>query len=275
MNPHELVCKANWDIIKGRSFTDEEKDRIVGELLSAVSSKSTVERFHKGVRAPDDGRIMYPLSFIPPYNQGRKYITINGVMPKTHIFSANHHELEILRLLALWQSDDETVNNMLMRTKERLATTCFGKFCATGECFEASIAALRFLAAAFPGEEGWITMLVEGIRGEIDNKPGGRKRHSGTTFYYWLTLTDIELPIAVTEVKRYEPLLIHALSRSYSYSTDHDRLYNPIAKYIARNCLARLPEYQHIRAIEGYVGGDGRFHFDFAKLASISGCREA
>jgi len=275
MNPYELLCKTNWELIKGRSFSDEEKSEIVSRLLSTASSKGEVERFHRGVRAPDDGRIMYPLYFIPPYNGGKKLITINGVMPKTHIFSANHYELEILRLLAFWRSDGETISNMLMRTKERLATTCFGKFCAKGECFETSIVALRFLATAFPNEVEWVSMLVENIRDEIDNKPGGKKRHSGTTFYYWLTLTDIYQPIAVSEIKRYEPLLVHALSRSYSYSNDQDRLYNPIAKYIARNCLARLPEYKQIQGIEGYVGGDGRFHFDFGKPSSMSGCREA
>ncbi|MEN6355700.1 MAG: hypothetical protein ABFD83_01300 [Armatimonadota bacterium] len=264
MNPHELLCKTNWQLIEGKHFTDKEKNDITNRLLSAVSSKSVVERFHKAVKAPNDGRIMYPLFFIPPYNNGKKLITINGVMPKTHIFSANHYELEILRLLAIWRADDDTVKNMLVKTKERLLTTCFGKFCATGECFEASIVALRFLAGAFPEEEEWINKLTQGIRGEIDNKPKGKKRHSGTTFYYWLTLTDIDLPIAISEIKRYEPVLVHHLTRSYSYNIEYDKLYNPIAKYIVRNCLARLPEYNHIREIEGYAGGDGRFHFDFS-----------
>ena len=265
MNPHELLCKVNWELIKGKCFTDDEKNEIAGGLLSAASSKSKVESFHKGVRAPNDGRIMYPLYFIPPYNDGKKYITINGVMPKTHIFSANHYELEILRLLALWRANDDIVKDMLIKTRERLATTCFGKFCGTGECFEASIVTLRFLAAAFPNEEEWISTLTESIRGEIDNKPNGKKRHSFTTFYYWLTLTDINLPIAISEIKRYEPILVHHLSRSASYNLEYDKIYNPIAIYIVRNCLARLPEYHHIKEIEGYAGSDGRFHFDLVK----------
>ena len=265
MNTYELMCKTNWDLIKGKCFRDEEKNEIAGRLLSAVNSQSKVESFRKGVRAPDDGRIMYPLYFIPPYNNGKKYITVNGVMPKTHIFSANHYELEILRLLTLWRANDDSVKDMLMKTKERLATTCFGKFCATGECFEASIVTLRFLAAAFPNEEEWISMLVENIRDEIDNKPRGKKRHSGTTFYYWLTLTDIDLPIAISEIKRYESLLVHHLTRSCSYNIEYDKIYNPVAIYIVRNCLARLPEYYHIKDIEGYAGSDGRFHFDLVK----------
>ena len=97
-------------------------------------------------------------------NNGKKLITINGVMPKTQIFSANHYELEILRLLALWRVGDDVVDNMLQKTRERLANTCFGKFCAAGECFEASIITLRFLSAAFPHEEKWMQKLVEGIR---------------------------------------------------------------------------------------------------------------
>lgn len=263
MNTHELLCQTNRELIEGKSFTDQEKKEITGGLLAAVNSQNKVERFHRGVKAPSDGRIMYPLFFIPPYNGGRKLITINGVMPKTHILSANHYELEILRLLALWRPGDETVQCMLNKTKERLAATCFGNFCATGECFEASIVALRFLAAAFPDEREWISKLIEGIRSEIDNKPKGKKRHSGTTFYYWLTLTDIDSPTTISEIRRYEPLLVHHLSRSYSYNIEYDKLYNPIAKYIARNCLACLPEYHHIKNIEGYPGSDGRFHFDF------------
>ena len=197
MTTHELICHTNWELIKGRCFCDAEKDDIVGRLLAAVSRQSEVERFHKSRRMSDDGRLMYPWFYIPPHNNGKKLITINGVMPKTQIFSANHYELEILRLLALWRVGDDVVDNMLQKTRERLANTCFGKFCAAGECFEASIITLRFLSAAFPHEEKWMQKLVEGIRDEIGNKPNGKKRHSGTSFYYWLTLTELVFPVVL------------------------------------------------------------------------------
>lgn len=267
MTTHELLCNTNWELIKGRAFTDEERNEITDKLLVTVSSKSTVEHFHKGLRVPDDGPVLYPLYYIPPDNLGKKLITINGMMPKTQIFSANHYELEILRLLACWRATDDTVNTMLERTRERLATTCFGKFCAKGECFEASIVTLRFLATAFPHEEAWMSLLVEKIRDEIGNKPKGKKRHSATTFYYWLTLTDLHLPVAVSEIERYKASLIHMLSRSYSYNTAYDKLYNPIAGYIVRNCLARLPEYHYVNELEGYARSDGRYHFDFDAAA--------
>lgn len=257
MNPHELLCKTNWDLIKGKLFSNEQKADITSFLLSSANPENTANRFP----------MMYPLFFVPPYNNGKKLITINGVMPKTNIFSANHYELEILRLLALWRSSDDAVQYMLHRTKERLSSACYGKFCSKGECFETSIVALRFMATVFPIEEEWIGRLTDGIRGEIDNKPRGKKRHSGTTFYYWLTLTDIDSSLATSEIKRYEPLLVHHLSRSCSYNLEYDKVYNPIAIYIIRNCLARLPEYHHIKDLEGYVGNDGRFHFDFSNAA--------
>ena len=265
MDPHELLCRTNWDLIKGKCFSDEQKAEISAMLLSAADQEDAARRSRRSAKAPDDGRVMYPYFFRPPHNNGHTLMTINGVKPKTQILSANHYELEILRLLALWRPGDDTVRCMLSETKERLSKACYGKFCSTGECFETSIVALRFLATAFPDEEEWISTLTESIRDEIDNKPKGKKRHSGTTFYYWLTLTDVQAPIAISEIKRYESLLIHHLSRSYSYQNAYDRVYNPIAKYIVRNCLARLPEYQHIKGIEGYAGSDGRFHFDFVR----------
>jgi len=254
VNPHELLCRTNWELIEGKRFSDGQKAEITAILLASADEGNAA------AKSPD----IYPLYFTPPGND-RKLITINGVTPKTQIFSANHYELEILRLLALWRPNDNTVRRMLFKTKERLSKTCFGKFCATGECFEASIVALRFLATAFPDEEEWIGTLTENIRDEIDNKPKGKRRRWGTTFYYWLTLTDVQVPTAISEIRRYEALLVRHLSRSYSYQNAYDRVYNPIAKYIVRNCLARLPEYQHIRGIEGHEGNDGRFHFDFAR----------
>ena len=261
MDIHSLLCQTNWDLIRGKHWSDEEKEKITRRLLSGISPVDGCRRFGVAAHA-GDGRSMYPLFFVPPQNGGRRLMTINGVMPKTHVLSANHYELEILRLLALWRPDDERVRHMLIRTKERLASACFGRFCKKGECFEASIVALRFLATAFPNEAEWIRMLTEKVGSEIGNKPNGKKRHSFTTFYYWLTLTDIDLPVASLEIRRHESRLVHQINRSCSYKIDYDRLYNPIALYIVRNCLTKLPEYCHIREFQGHEGDDGRFHFE-------------
>ncbi|HET6453601.1 MAG TPA: hypothetical protein VFI02_04300, partial [Armatimonadota bacterium] len=98
LNAHELLCRTNWELIKGKSFSTQQKAEITTALLASVSKSSAAE-------VPTGG--MYPLFFSRPYRSRRRLTTINGVMPKTQIFSANHYELEILRLLAFWRSDGE------------------------------------------------------------------------------------------------------------------------------------------------------------------------
>lgn len=265
----QLLCKTNHQLIKGKVFSDEEKKNITDIFLNNICDKNVIERFNKGVKAPQDGRIMYPLFFIPPYN-GKKFITTTGVMPKTHIFSTNHYELEILRLLAMWRQNEDIVKNMLDKTKERLKTTCFGQFCPVGECFEASIATLRFLTAAFPDEKEWITMLMNKISDEIDIKPDGVKKRTGIFLYYWLTLSDMDSPMADIEIERYKSELEKIISRSVNYNSEYDKLFNPISIYIARNCLSRFSYYSHIKEIEGRIGNDGRFHFYYDPQSTLS-----
>ena len=93
---HELMCSINSKIIQKENFANEEITAFINVFLQKVSSNNAVQRFHQGVRAPEDGRQMYPLFYIPPYNDGKKLHTLNGVLPKTHIYAANSYELEIL-----------------------------------------------------------------------------------------------------------------------------------------------------------------------------------
>lgn len=259
---NQILCKTNHQLIKGKVFSDDEKKYITDILLNNVSSKTAIERFNKGVKAPQDGRIMYPLFYIPPYNP-KKFITITGVMPNTHIFSTNHYELEILRILALWRLNDERVHNMLIKTKERLKTTCFGNFCNAGECFEASITTLRFLTAAFPNEDEWINVLTKKISEKIDTPSNGGKRRSRVVHYYWLTLSDLYSPIVNNEINRYRSQLEKIVAKSVKCNSEYDKLFNPITIYIARNCLSRFPEHTQIRGMEGYMGNDGRFSLNY------------
>ncbi|MCL2774896.1 MAG: helix-turn-helix transcriptional regulator [Oscillospiraceae bacterium] len=265
---NQLLCKTNHELIKGKVFSDTEKKSITDVFLANISSEDDIGRFNKGVKSPQDGRIMYPLFYIPPYNP-KKFITITGVMPNTHIFSTNHYELEILRLLALWRRDDEKVQDMLVKTKERLKTTCFGQFCSVGECFEASISALRFLTAAFPNEIEWINKLINGISEKMDAPSNGGKRRSGVYLYYWLALSDLDLPIADGEIKRYCPELEKIAAKRVSYDSEYDKLFNPISLYISRNCLSRFAGHSHIKESEGSVGDDGKFGLTYPKYDII------
>jgi len=100
------------------------------------------------------------------------FMTFTGFRPTTKILYQNYSELELLRILNKIKPEASQFSSMYATTKERIRTTCFGRFCATGECFEISVIALRFIAALFPDEKLWIDMYVNQIASTIfeDNR---------------------------------------------------------------------------------------------------------
>lgn len=143
MDIYDLMIKTNHFLIKGGILTNGQKQNIVNQFLSAVCSKEAARRFYDGVKYPNnidrEGRRMYPIIYIPPYNNGKKYKTIMTQTPKTHILSANLYELEIIRLLYLLAPNNETVTDMVSKTITRLKTTCFGnRDDGLGECYDTS-----------------------------------------------------------------------------------------------------------------------------------------
>ena len=123
MTAYELMIKTNHHHIKGGKLTEPQKQNIVRQLMTARTTPEQAKRFYNGVKYPNnidsDGRQMYPLFFIPPYNDGKKYKTVLNQTPKTHIFSANMYELEILRLLHLFSLDDLEVKLMIQKTLQQ------------------------------------------------------------------------------------------------------------------------------------------------------------
>lgn len=102
MTPYELMIKTNHHLIKGGELIESQKANIVRQLLAAQNDERTKQSFYKGVKYPGNadkngGGHMYPLYFIPPYNDNKKYQTVIPISPKTHILSANSYELEIIR----------------------------------------------------------------------------------------------------------------------------------------------------------------------------------
>jgi hypothetical protein len=68
------MIKTSHYLIKGGILTDAQKRNIAEQLLTSVSTPEQAKRFYTGVRYPDNtdqnGRQIYPLFFIPPYNDG-------------------------------------------------------------------------------------------------------------------------------------------------------------------------------------------------------------
>ncbi|MDR0883038.1 MAG: hypothetical protein LBN05_00270 [Oscillospiraceae bacterium] len=265
MSAHELMVKTNHHLIKGGTLTDAQKVHIVHQLLAARSTPEQARRFYVGVKFPNNadsnGRRMYPIFYIPPYNDGKKLKNIYHQTPKTHIFSANMYELEILRLLILLAPENPAVQEMMAKTLERLKTTCFGnEDDGVGECFDTSLVVLRFLATAAPEDNAWMQNRMDNYNRHAADK----KRPSFSLWYYWLCLSDLPFELAAPEIEKYEPQMLPWLTtKSCVMNSERDKTVHPVIICSLRNCLCRLPEYAHIKDIQPYVSEkDGRLHFD-------------
>lgn len=266
----------NSRLIEGDFISSAEKQIITEAFLSGISDRRAVIRFHNGVKAPkaEDGdpRRIYPELYIPPYNDGKKHMTLTGFLPKTHILSSNAYELEILRLLALFIPEDKKVISMLSHTRERLKTACFAGSCFLGECYETGLVTLRFINTAYPMDLIWRINLLEKTMLHFDDK----KRHSGTRFYLWLSLSELPFDIALPFIKKYENELCKHLRRGCLINCDFDLKINTLNKNIIRNCLSRLGKYEYLKQRRPYIDDrDGRLYFDMSEHLNYINQKEA
>jgi len=269
MTAYELMIRTNHYLIQGGELTAGQQANVVRQFLAARNTPDDVQRFKKGVNAPEylravgqstDMRVMYPLFFTPPYNAGKKLQTVIPMSPGTHILSANSYELEILRLLNVFAPEARDVRDMTAQTLARLRTTCFaGQDCHHGECYHSALVSLRFLATATSGEDTWIRRLTA----YFNHYNGETKRHSGTVWYYWLCLSEMPFAIAESELLRHEEEFVSRLQKSYVMNSENDRVHNPVLLCAVRNALSRLPAYAHIKNRKPFVSEkDERLHFE-------------
>lgn len=158
---YNILMEVNRREITGENFTDKEKQEIVERLLDGSACKEDVKKYKLRMRVNPFTDKIYPIYFIPPYNDNKKLPMMSGKLPKTHILYANHYELEILRILFLFAPEQEEVKQMIASTLERLKNTCYGNNCPKGECVAAGKCVLRFLKTVCPKEKEWIEKLEE------------------------------------------------------------------------------------------------------------------
>jgi len=249
MTAYELMIKTNHALIKGEEFNESQKADIAGQLRDHRMTDGRKRTFNA---------YAYPRFYIPLHNNGKKLQTIIPMSPKTNIVADNAYEFEIIRLLYLFQPNDEVVE-MIEVTKNRLKQTCFGyQSCHYAECFEAGMMVLRFLSFAAIDDRDWIKKQIT----VYNNHFNDRRRHNGVQKYYWLILSDMPLDIAQPEIVRQKEHIVDHLNRSYLIKSGNE----DVALYAMRNALARLPEYSYIKERKPYVNEkNGRLQFDMVR----------
>ena len=265
MTSYELMIKTNHYLIKGGTLSDGQISTIVNQLISDRNIFEQGQRSAAGVKFQNhsDKRGMYPIFYIPPYNNGKKLKTILGQTPNTQILSANMYELEILRLLYLFAPNNMEVQHMVTETLERLKTTCFGYMDdGVGECFDTSLIVLRFLAAAAQHENEWIKSRIDNYNRHCQDK----KRPWFSLWYYWLCLSELPFDIAYPEIEKYKGEILNRLTyKSFVMNSENDKIIHPVLLCILRNILSKYPEYEYIKERQPYVNHkDGRLYFDMS-----------
>jgi len=179
----QLINVFNWANAEGRDSVGSDENTFC-------------EQIRKQIAVRQDMVIKPSRAYIAPfyvYSQKEElntFHTFNGYKPKTMLFYNNYCELELLRIAYLLNVLDEEKKWIYDSTKQRIQSNCFGRFCPTGECFETSIAVLRFVATVFPNETEWIEMYMKNITETILS--GNKKISYQTKLYFALTLGEID-----------------------------------------------------------------------------------
>ena len=246
-NAYDLMLQTNYRLISGENIGGEEKRDITERLLAAKNTGDRVQGFYGsfGLDGNTDGNVrrMYPEFFIPPYNNGKKYRTVLGQMPKTQILSANMYELEILRLLEILAPENPEIDDMVCKTLDRLKTTCFGyQDDGKGECFDTSLIVLRFLAVAAPNDTKWIQSRIDNFKRHYADK----KRPQLCMWYYWLCLSELPSEMAEAELDIYRSEMLNWLYNKGSvFSNERNKTAHSVMLCVIRNILNRFPEYRY------------------------------
>ena len=194
---YDTCMYLNRRLICGESVSSAEKSAFADGVLRAVCSTEEANRFYTGVRYPGNcdnrGNRMYPFFLIPPYNGGNKLPTVTGLLPKTHILSANSYEIEMLSMARRFAAETShpflpELNRMHEATLLRLKTTCYGTMDdGIGECFDASLLVLRYLAQEEPRHRTWIRSRIANYRRHVHEI----RRHPAVQWYFRLCLTEL------------------------------------------------------------------------------------
>ena len=263
MEKYKILMQINRKAIFAEEISDAEKEEAVSVLLNGICFKEDIIKFKKRMRVNFETDNIYPNYYIPPYNGNKKLRLIQGFLPKTNILYANHYELEIVRLLFMFAPKNEKINEIVGNTLQRLKNTCFGNSCTQGECIAAGISVLRFLAVTQPNNLEWIDKLLSPLGDMFLSFGNGQAAtHKGIPLSYLLmAFADINNEKTKYLITQKKEWLLDLLRKGWITGklsngkiSEGDR-YNLMGKYIIRNAIGTLPEYEDIAKYEIYVSG--------------------
>lgn len=253
--------EINRKEIFGEEILDAEKNKALSTFLSGISHGEDILNYKKRMRVNSETDSIYPEYYIPPYNGTKKLRLIQGYLPKTNILYANHYELEIIRLLYMYAPENDTVNEIVHSTLQRLKNTCFGNSCTQGECVATGISVLRILAKTQPNDIEWINKLLNPLSNiflSFENGQAAMQRGVPLS-YLLMAFTDINNNKTQEVIGQKKEWLLDLLRRGWitgklaNGKISEGDTYNLMGKYIIRNALGTLPEFEDISKHEIYV----------------------
>lgn len=271
MERYHIMNDLNRGMIMGENIGSNKQKMALEYLINHKNMQQEVLSFHKGMKVKETLSPMYPYFYIPSFNNGKKLRLITGYRPKTYLLTANHYELEILRLLALFNNNNETVKRMVQETIKRLQNTCFGNYCTQGECLIAGICVLRLLAVVRPDDESWMNKLLLPLRDKLCSlgQEQALVQKEVPMPYLLLAFSDINNDITKEAIFIKKEWLLSLLRRGWitgkilNGKVSEVDTYNLLIKHIIRNALGTLPEFKNIEEHRIYVNEqDNRCYCD-------------
>jgi hypothetical protein len=146
------------------------------------------------------------------YREGARLFT--GERLRTKLATQNVLTAEAVRVLVLLGISSAPVQDCLDRVGRKLASQCFAGSCRIGECAHSAVGLMRYLAV-----DGWMDAeehLARHLELLSQHRDGSGRWQRFPFYYTLLTLTEIDLPSAVEELRYAVPACERVLRRASS-----------------------------------------------------------
>ncbi|SES88394.1 hypothetical protein [Paenibacillus sp. NFR01] len=255
---HQEITLINHKMIMNEPIPEADKHCFMESILSRCKSrndgsKDWSTKYNKA----------YPLQLLPTYEESqmersKKLRLITGELPRTYLLSHHAYELEALRLLAMWKIDDVEVVKLLERTEERLADLSFDHLCGEDEWAGLSLVILRFWNTYKLQDIERMNKLLGNIIEHTFNNAQNMKK--APSYYLWLALSELadKSEIVNEVIFKHSQDLYNLFQKGWIVNPHNADRYNPIRKYIIKNALSKLPDFNYLKDAQVVMGSDGR-----------------